>query len=156
MDRPGFGGRMPRGRAWLPKKAHHDLIPQVFRLLSFLHRTWERDPHFGCDNHFHPSIDWNEYYDLVSAYAYEEFDEGKIETIATETLTHAAGYSDGVVWKHASAAVYKGKTISEYTKVCPLGILCAFILRFTTLALGDLDVYKILESALVNIQKVPG
>eukprot|EP00927_Polykrikos_kofoidii_P065349 TRINITY_DN61108_c0_g1_i1.p1 TRINITY_DN61108_c0_g1~~TRINITY_DN61108_c0_g1_i1.p1 ORF type:complete len:878 (-),score=164.19 TRINITY_DN61108_c0_g1_i1:544-3177(-) len=128
----------------------------VLRLLRVLRVVWPKpsqSTRHDCTAQYHPSVDWDEYFENVNGYAAEAFDEDKMETIITEKLRDATEAALGIVWKYSSAAVSHGRTIAAWTEECMLGVASAFVLRAASLVIGDLDVFKMVESLLLNVQE---
>lgn len=124
----------------------------VLRFLSAIHRSWTfNDAELSCEGTYHPSIDWDEIYNALHLYAIEGFDEYRMETLTTDALEHAIGFADGIVWKFSSGAEFDGRSIGSWTNDCPLGAMSAFVLRAASLVLGELDVYKMVEATLLQI-----
>eukprot|EP00928_Gymnodinium_smaydae_P033224 TRINITY_DN23850_c0_g3_i1.p1 TRINITY_DN23850_c0_g3~~TRINITY_DN23850_c0_g3_i1.p1 ORF type:complete len:892 (+),score=183.65 TRINITY_DN23850_c0_g3_i1:147-2822(+) len=124
----------------------------VLRLLSIAQRQWpERSEQHSCIRLFHPSLDWDAYHALVEAYGAEEFQEEEMESVVTDAHRDAADHSSGIVWKYSSMVQYQGLSIAAWTGQCTLGAATAFILRIQGLVLGELDVYKMVEALLKNV-----
>ncbi|CAJ1391908.1 unnamed protein product [Effrenium voratum] len=119
----------------------------LLRFLATVHRQGSR-ARGSCEQLPHPSIRWDDFRAAVEAAALEEFEEDKMETLSGPALEAAASEASGIVWKYSSAAEYEGIPIGTWTAQCRHGVAAAFALRAFGLILGDLDVFKMVESSL--------
>lgn len=129
----------------------------LFWLLALRQAEWQGERTSGCDDVYHPSLNWSDWraHAETVAPAVVPWIMGLNEDDhVPEDFQTAMSYAEGIIWKASSAAVTQGHTVSWWTDNCREGVLSAHAVRDIGLILSDGDIYRVLERSLSGLEQV--